>query len=88
MKVQELESNLQRQIGRIEEAIVKIRQNVLIDISPIDKDVAELCRKILGADEEAMKVLEPKMFEMINKLDEFAVELQDYQTRVNAEGNS
>lgn len=85
MDTKTLESTLQIQIERIEEAIVKIRQNVVLDISPMDKDVAELCRKILGADEEAMKVLEPKMALMINKLDEFATELQDYQERINAE---
>lgn len=82
MNVKELETTLQTQIERIEEAIVRIRQNVVLDISPMDREVAELCRKILGADEEAMKVLEPKMFAMISKLDEFAVELQDYQDRM------
>lgn len=87
MNVEELEASLQKQIGQIDEAIVKLRQNVVLDITFMDKEVAGLCQKILGADEAAMAVLEPRMIEMINKLDELAVELQDYQTRVDPEGN-
>ncbi len=85
MNVKELEENLQKQIDQIDAAIVKLRHNVLIDVSFIDREVAALCQQIIGADGMAAKMLEPKMLEMINKLDELAVEIKDYQDRMNPE---
>jgi len=86
MNVRELEKSLQQKIEQIDAAIIKIRHNVLVDISFMDKEVAKLCQQILGAEGMAAKMLEPKMIEMINKLDELAVEIKDYQDRMNPDG--
>ncbi len=77
-----LEQKLQQQIDLIEQAITKIRQNEMLDISFMDKEVADICQKIIQSEDEAVKMLEPKVIEMITRLDDFAVELKEYQERV------
>lgn len=86
MNQEELEQRLQAQIETIDEAIAKIRQNELLDIGFMDKEVAGICQQIIHSDEDAIKALEAKMIEMITRLDELAVELKQYQDRVNPEG--
>lgn len=78
-----LEAEMRKQIERLDDTIVKVRQNVLVDIGFMDKDVAVLCKRILNADPAVARELEPRMVEMINRLDELAIELKDYQDRVN-----
>jgi hypothetical protein len=83
LNVKELERKLEQQIDQINGAIIKVRRNILVDISFMDTEVAELCQTILKAEGMAAKRLEPKMIEMINKLDDLAMELKDYQDRIN-----
>ncbi len=82
---QELEKKLQHQIDQINEAITKTRNNELVDISHMDEEIADLCKTIIGAEENIAKELESKMIEMINILDSLAEELQDYQQRNDEE---
>ena len=81
----ELQQKLQDKIGQIEAAIVKVRQNILVDVGFMDSEVAALCQSILRLEGEDAKMLEPGMIEMINKLDELAIELKDYQDRIRPE---
>lgn len=83
VNIEALEQQLQAKIEQIDEAIAKTRQNETADIGFMDSEVATLCQTILKADSEESKALEPKMIEMIAKLDELAVELKDYQDRLN-----
>lgn len=83
-----LEQGLQIQMDKLNEAITKIRRNELVDIGYMEQDVSELCAKILQSDEDASKILEPKMITLITVLDELAVELQEYQNRINPDGNA
>lgn len=76
-----LEQKLQQQIDLIEQAITKIRRNEVLDISFMDKDVAAICQQIIKSEEDAVQALEPKMIEMITKLDDLALELKEYQDR-------
>lgn len=85
---EDLEQKLQVQMDRIQDTITKIRQNELPDISDMDKEVSELCLKIIHSNEETVKNLEPKMVNMINMLDELAVEIKEYQDRIGENGNS
>lgn len=85
MAAKNLEKSLQDMIGQIDEAIVRVRQNILVDISFMDQGVADLCLRVIRSDDAATKALEPKMVELINRLDELAVELKDYQDRIRPE---
>ena len=60
-------------------------QRKQVDISHMDKEIADLCKTIIGAEENIAKELEGKMIEMINILDSLAEELQDYQQRNDKE---
>ncbi len=79
----DLEARLQSLIDRIDGAITKTRQNQLIDISFMDQDVAALCREIIESDREEAKALEPRMIDVINRLDELAEEIKHYQDRTD-----
>ncbi|MCB9996492.1 MAG: hypothetical protein H6869_08670 [Rhodospirillales bacterium] len=81
----DLEQKLQQQIDTIEKAIIKIRNNELLDISFMDKEVADICQQVIHSEDAAVQALEGKMIEMITKLDELAVELKEYQDRVKQE---
>ena len=77
----DLESALQEHIDHINDAIIKTRQNELINLEGMDEKVATLCKEIMHTDDEAMAKLEDKMVHMINLLDELAIELKNYQER-------
>ncbi|PJB69185.1 MAG: hypothetical protein CO093_11105 [Alphaproteobacteria bacterium CG_4_9_14_3_um_filter_47_13] len=81
MSLEDLEKNLQNQIDKINDAIVKVRRNELSNINNMDNDIADLCRRILNFRDGNAKKFEGKMVEMINCLDELAVELKAYQER-------
>ena len=81
-----LEQAIQSQIDKIDEAIVKARQNELIDMGDMDDAVATICQKIMHSEDKEMNRLEGRMIEMINKLDELAVELKGYQDRLAEDG--
>ena len=81
MSLEELEKNLQSQIDKINDAIIKVRRNELSDIGNMDNDIADLCRRILNSSDKNAKKFESRMVEMINRLDELAVELKAYQER-------
>ena len=83
MTNEDLEKKLQQQLDTIERAIIKIRNNELPDIGFMDKEVAEICQKVIHSEDESIRALESKMIEMITGLDELAVELKMYQERVN-----
>lgn len=85
MNEQDLQQRLQKQIDAIDLAIAKARQNEVMDISFIDDEVVTICQEIVHGDKEAAKLLEPKMIEMINRLDELSVELKEYQDRIKPE---
>ena len=80
-----LGKSLQDKIDKIDEAIVKARKNILVDISFMDREVAAICQQILKAEDNALQTLEPKMAEMINKLDELAEEIKAYQDRIEGD---
>lgn len=81
----DLEQKLQQQIDTIEKAIIKIRNNELLDISFMDKEVADICQSVIHSEDGTAQALEGKMIEMITKLDELAVELKEYQDRVRTD---
>ena len=86
MNASDLEGQLQLQIEKINDAISKARQNEIIDMTGMDDDVSEICRKIMSLDNNAVGDLESKMIQMINLLDELAIELKQYQDRVDPHG--
>lgn len=79
--LENLEQLLQKQMDNINNAITKIRQNELVDISYMDGEVATICQKIAQAQDGEGQQLESKVIEMINLLDNLSVELKDYQER-------
>ena len=78
----EIAQKLQTQIGIIEDAIAKAKQNELADIGTLDEDVATICKEVVANDTEDTQQLEQQMIHMINLLDELAEELKAYQDRL------
>jgi hypothetical protein len=63
----------------IEEALTKLQNGEVVDLSHLDAKVAQLCEETLKLPpEEAVKV-QPVMGDMISKLETLGLALQDFQ---------
>lgn len=82
---EELNSRLQNQIDYIAEAINNIKQDNLMNMKPMDKEVASICEAIENADKDTAVATEAKMMEMVGLLDQLALELDEFKNRKSGE---
>lgn len=84
---EDLNKRLQGQIDYIAEAINNIKQDNLMDMKPMDTEVASICEEIENADKDVAASTEPKMMEMIGLLDQLATELDAFKERRAAQND-
>ncbi len=68
-------------ISFVEEALHKVQEDEMPDLSDLDGRVSNLCRDVESAGQEAAESVQPLMADMITKLDELAMVLTEYQQK-------
>lgn len=81
---EQLNTRLQNQIDYIVESIQNIKQDNLVDMKPMDDEVASICGEIEKSDKETAQKTEAKMVELIGLLDQLALELDHYKNRATS----
>ena len=78
-----LNERLQRHIDFIDEAVAQIRNGALPNLKPLD-DAMRLCTTVQKAKPAIAKELQPRMAEMIGRLDQLAMEIEAYRKELKA----
>ncbi len=68
----------------VEEALVKVRNDEMPDLSQLDGRVAGLCADIEAAEPQVQSYVQPLMATMIGRLDELATALNEYQQKLQS----
>ena len=69
----------------VEEALEKVKNDEMPDLSNLDERVSSLCGDIETADEDTKARIQPMMATMIGRLDELAQALTAYQQKVQGD---
>lgn len=76
-----IKDRLNAQIAFLVEAIQAIQQDKMVDVRPLEHNVASICDAAAKAPKNATAEIEPLMSEMIGLLDQLALALDDYKHR-------
>lgn len=74
--------SLQNHIDMIDQASAKLQQGQITNIKPMEAKIETLCMNIIAAGRETGMALEPKMKEMISKLDQFEAALSFHKEQL------
>lgn len=80
-----LTQRLQDLIVFIDEANASMDRDAVPTLNNLDQKVAKLCMDVEQSPPVIAKQIQPLMAQMITKLDELALKLQDFQTRTKSE---
>ena len=80
----QISQRLQKLASFIEESQAKLQQGEVVNLSHLDDEVGELCDQALKLKPEDAVKIQPIMADMISKLEELGVALQDFQANMKA----
>lgn len=80
----QIAQRLQELANFIEESQVKLQQGEVVNLSHLDDEVGQLCDQALKLKPEEAVKIQPTMADMISKLEELGVALQDFQANMKA----
>lgn len=79
MKSAELRSKMEKLNSFIMDAENSVRDGKMMDLGPLDRDIADLCMKAVSLPPAEAHALQPLMADMIGNLERLGTALKDFR---------